>query len=156
MLIQFTLNGEEKNIDVSGTKRVTDLIRENFNLMKTRASCYQGSCGSCAILLDNHIVNSCSILAFELKGRSVMTAEGFMKTEEHQRIQHIFNKYQYDPCDFCRWGKIFTIHELIHSDTPLNSQALSQILKSSPCNCTSPTLLLTVAEEIIREVRVKK
>lgn len=150
MIIRFTLNNEEKTVDVPATKRVIDLLREDFDLLRNKVSCYQGACGSCSILLDNCIVSSCSILAFELKGRTVITAEGFMKTEEYQRINHIFQKNQYDPCDFCRWGKIFAIHEFIHSEEHIDSDSLTRALKGNQCNCSSPTLLLSVAEQIVK------
>ncbi|MDY3938955.1 MAG: 2Fe-2S iron-sulfur cluster-binding protein [Spirochaetia bacterium] len=153
MMITFTLNGEKKTVDVPGTKRVIDLLREHFGLQKTKASCYQGSCGNCSILLDDHIVSGCTLLAFELKDRSVMTAEGYMKTEEYQRINRAFTENSYYPCDFCRWGKIFAIHEFIHSDEISNISSLTQALKGNQCTCTSPTLLLSVAEQIIKTER---
>lgn len=155
MIISFILNGEKKTIDVPGTKRVIDLLREDFGLKKTKASCYQGACGSCSILLDDHIVSGCTLLAFELKDRSVITAEGFIKTEEYQRINRIFIENAYYPCDFCRWGKIFVIHEFIHCDDHANLVSLEQALKGNQCNCTSPTLLLSVAEQIIKTEREK-
>ena len=159
MMITFTLNGEKKTVDVPGTKRVIDLLREHFGLQKTKASCYQGSSGNCSILLDDHIVSGCTLLAFELKDRSVMTAEGYMKTEEYQRINRAFTEnknpgYSYmKKRDFCRWGKIFAIHEFIHSDEISNISSLTQALKGNQCTCTSPTLLLSVAEQIIKTER---
>lgn len=149
MIIRFKLNGEEKIIDIPATKRAIDLLREDFGLLKNKASCYQGACGNCSVLIDDRIVSSCSILAFDLRGRSVVTAEGFMKTEEYQRINHLFQKNQYDPCDFCRWGKIFAIHEFLHSEERIDGSALTHALKGNQCNCTSPTLLLSVAEQIV-------
>ena len=153
MIIPFTLNGEKTVIDIPGTKRVIDVLRENFGLQKTKASCYQGACGNCSILLDGHIVSSCTLPAFELKDRTVLTAEGYMKTEEYRRIDRAFNENSYYPCDFCRWGKIFAIHEFINSEENSSTESLTQALKGNQCNCTSPSLLLSIAEQIIKNER---
>ena len=61
MKIKFNLNGKEVEIDTLPTRRLLDVLREDFGLLSVKEGCGEGECGACAVLLDDKLVHSCLV-----------------------------------------------------------------------------------------------
>src|SRR5512140_3201739 len=75
MNIQLTINSEVKTFEVSPKDRLLDVLRRN-GYFGVKHGCDDGSCGACAVLIDGKLVNSCTLLAAQVNGKSIMTIEG--------------------------------------------------------------------------------
>ncbi|MFT7619332.1 MAG: carbon-monoxide dehydrogenase small subunit [Planctomycetota bacterium] len=75
MKIRFVLNGEDVTVDTPPLSRFLDVVRDEFRLTATKEGCGEGECGSCSILVDGKVVNSCLLPAVQVAGCEVETLE---------------------------------------------------------------------------------
>ena len=74
--VQLTVNGTKQQVDVPPMKRLLDVLREDLHLTGTKEGCGEGECGSCSVLLNGDLVNSCLIPALQIDGAHITTIEG--------------------------------------------------------------------------------
>ena len=58
MTVQFTLNGRRVSFEGSGSRRLLDVLREDFRATGTKEGCGEGECGACSVLIDGDVVDS--------------------------------------------------------------------------------------------------
>ena len=73
--ISFAVNGEPKTVHVYPMERLLDVLRQQLRLTGTKEGCGEGECGSCAVLMDGILVNSCLVPVLQAAGSSVITIE---------------------------------------------------------------------------------
>src|SRR5713226_3777524 len=59
--VLFTVNGEAKKVLAYPMERLLDVLRHDLKLTGTKEGCGEGECGSCSVLLDGMLVNSCLV-----------------------------------------------------------------------------------------------
>src|SRR5712664_3740122 len=74
--VLFTVNGHTKQVLVYPMERLLDVLRNELGLTGTKEGCGEGECGSCSVLLDGMLVNSCLIPIGQVKGAGIVTIEG--------------------------------------------------------------------------------
>ena len=52
MTFAFTVNGDPVQVEVGGSRRLLDVLREDLGLTGTKEGCGEGECGACSVLLD--------------------------------------------------------------------------------------------------------
>ena len=73
MKLQFNLNGRPTETDYEDCETLAEVLRERLNLTGTKISCEVQVCGACTVLVDGLPVSSCTLLAYEARGRNVVT-----------------------------------------------------------------------------------
>lgn len=142
MNVAFTLNGKGVAIDVEPEKRLVDILRENFELTKTKAGCYGGTCGVCSVLVAGRLASSCMLPAFTVRGSDVVTIEGFSRTREFTEITKAFAEAKHFPCAYCSAGRILAVEALlIRYPDPSESEILAGIAGIS-CQCADYSSLI--------------
>ena len=61
--IAFKLNGAPVTADAKPHHNLVELLQAQFGLTGARASCGQGLCGCCTVLVDGRPVSGCLYLA---------------------------------------------------------------------------------------------
>ncbi len=61
MKIEFILNGKKIRLGINPKKRLIDVLREELNIKSVKEGCGEGECGSCMVIVDGKIMNSCLI-----------------------------------------------------------------------------------------------
>ena len=84
--VSFTLNGRLQEIDVEPNELLLDVVRDRLGLTGAKRSCDVQVCGACTLLVDGRPVSACTTLAFEVRGRSVMTIEGLADDGKLHRV----------------------------------------------------------------------
>src|SRR5258707_13338831 len=74
--VLFTVNGETKKVLAYPMERLLDRLRNELGLTGAKEGCGEGACGSCCVLLDGMLVNSCLVPTEQATGASVVTIEG--------------------------------------------------------------------------------
>jgi aerobic-type carbon monoxide dehydrogenase small subunit (CoxS/CutS family) len=113
MILKFKLNGKNTAIDVSGSERLIDLLRERLDLVGTKEGCGKGECGACTVLLDGEPVCSCLVLSAQVLGREVLTIEGIDSNKKFKPIQDAFEKTGAVQCGFCSPGMVLSAAALL-------------------------------------------
>ena len=67
MTIKVRINGRARELMTQPGERVRDLLRRE-RILSVRNGCdAQGSCGACTIILDGRTVNSCLLVAPQIR-----------------------------------------------------------------------------------------
>jgi len=88
--MRFTLNGSTVSLDVSGSRRLLDALREDLSLTGTKEGCGEGECGACSVLIDGEVVNSCLVAVGQVEGCRVTTVEGLPDGGRLTALQQAF------------------------------------------------------------------
>ena len=142
MTLSFILNGEDVTVRVRSVDRLSDMLRQEFDLLGVQSDCRSGRCGRCLILLDGRLVPSCILPAFRIRGHEVVTIEGFAMTDEYQDIVQGFRSAGVENCGFCDTGKILATAALLDRRARPTAEEILEQLSAVPCRCTDPDSLL--------------
>lgn len=136
MEIELTVNGARHRLTVSPKERLLDLLRIRLGLTGAKEGCGEGECGACTVLLDGVAVNSCLVLAFQARGKEVITVEGLGGPESLSLLQQAFIKENAVQCGFCTPGMLMAAKALLLQN-PIPSEAeIRQGLAGNLCRCT--------------------
>ena len=136
MKISFTLNNVSKKIDVPGSKRLLDILRQDLELTGTKEGCGKGECGACSVLFDGKVVNSCIILACQIDGHEIITIEGLKKNGELDFLQQAFIDAGAVQCGFCTPGMIMAAKALLIENSSPSEEEIKRGLSGNLCRCT--------------------
>ena len=138
MNISFILNGEDVTIRTNAERRLSDILRSTFKLLGTKTGCLLGQCGSCSVLLNQHVVKSCLIPAFKVRGCEIVTIEGFSQTEDYRDITAAFAEAGVKSCSFCKSGKILAAEALLSRNPRPSRKEILSAFEGIKCRCTEP------------------
>ena len=134
--IQFTVNGEARTIAVHPMERLLDVLRRELGLTGTKEGCGEGECGSCSVLLDGMLVNSCLIPVAQASGATIVTIEGMSAHPLLPRLQEAFLECGGAQCGICTPGMILAaVHLLEKCPRPTLSE-IREGLAGNLCRCT--------------------
>ena len=142
MTIGFILNGEDVVVNTDLEVRLVDILRNTFGLLGTKSGCNIGKCGACTVNFNGEIVNSCLIPAFKIRGKEVITIEGFSQTDEYQDIILGFSEAGIENCGFCNSGIILTIDSLLSRNPEPSREEILDAFSCIKCRCTEPENLV--------------
>ena len=74
--INVTVDGIEYDVEVEPRRLLVHFLREDIGRVGTVVGCDTSNCGACTVLLDGQSVKSCSILAVQADGHTVLTVQG--------------------------------------------------------------------------------
>ena len=151
--VTFTLNGASVQVDVETGDFLIDVLRERFGLTGTKRSCDTEVCGACTVLVDGGPVSSCTLLAWEARGRTVETIEGLARDGRLHPVQQAFLDDSAFQCGFCTPGMILTVKALLdeHPDAPPDT--VKGCLRGNICRCTGYVSILHAVRSAQRRLR---
>lgn len=135
--ISMTVNGKAVTADVEPRTLLVEYLRENLRLTGTHVGCDTSQCGACVVHLDGLAVKSCTVLAAQAAGSSVMTIEGLAQGTTLHPVQEAFREHHGLQCGFCTPGMIMTAVDMIrrHPDG-LDERTIRAELEGNICRCT--------------------
>jgi carbon-monoxide dehydrogenase small subunit len=134
--VSFTLNGRLQEIEVEPHDLLLDVVREQFGLTGAKRSCDVQVCGACTLLVDGHPVSACTTLAFEVRGRSVLTIEGLAENGNLHPLQQAFIDHGGFQCGFCTPGMILAAKALLDENPSPTEAELKHFMHGNICRCT--------------------
>jgi CO/xanthine dehydrogenase Mo-binding subunit/aerobic-type carbon monoxide dehydrogenase small subunit (CoxS/CutS family) len=154
-LIRFTLNGKETETEVEARLLLVDFLRDRLKLKGTRKSCELEICGACTVLLDERPVSSCTMLACEIDGRSLVTIEGLATGNELHPIQEAFWEEGALECGYCTSGMILTAHALLNENPNPSEEEIKNFLNGNICRCTGYASIIAAVKRAADTMRYK-
>lgn len=134
--VSFTVNGSLHEIEVRPHELLLDVIRDRLGLTGVKRSCDVQVCGACTLLLDGRPVSSCTTLAFEARGREVLTIEGLAQDGKLHPLQEAFIECGGFQCGFCTPGMILTAKTLLDENPDPTKEEIIHFMHGNICRCT--------------------
>jgi aerobic carbon-monoxide dehydrogenase small subunit len=148
--IRLTVNEKRVTVDAYPMERLLDVLRHDLGLTGTKEGCGEGECGSCSVLMDGVLVNSCLIPALQVKGSSIITIEGIASDGRSQPLQQAFLDQGGAQCGICTPGMILAACHLLLKNPQPTLEEISEALSGNLCRCTGYAQIIEAVREAAR------
>jgi carbon-monoxide dehydrogenase small subunit len=148
--ILFTVNGEPKKVRAYPMERLLDVLRVELGLTGAKEGCGEGECGSCSVLMDGTLVNSCLVPALQAAGTSIVTIEGLADGEKLHVLQEAFLECGGAQCGICTPGMILASVHLLNGKPDPTLEEIREGLSGNLCRCTGYSQILEAVAEAAR------
>lgn len=148
--ISLTVNGSPRTIHAFPMARLLDVLREDLNLIGTKEGCGEGECGSCSILMDDVLVNSCLIPALQAAGSNIVTIEGLASVGRLHPLQKAFLECGAAQCGICTPGMILAAVHLLEKTPQPSLEEIREGLSGNLCRCTGYVQIFEAVEKASR------
>jgi carbon-monoxide dehydrogenase small subunit len=150
MQIEFKLNGKACRLEAPATIRLLDLLRDRLGLTGTKEGCGEGECGACTVILDGQAVNSCLVLAPQVRGREVITVEGLSADGELDILQQKFLEHAAVECGYCTPGMLMSAKALLMKNPHPSEEEIRLALAGNLCRCAGYAQIVEAVKEASR------
>jgi carbon-monoxide dehydrogenase small subunit len=134
--LSLTVNGRPETVHVYPMERLLDALRNDLGLTGTKEGCGEGECGSCSILMNGTLVNSCLIPALQASGAILTTIEGLAEGPQLNAMQTAFLECGGAQCGICTPGMILSACHLLNKKPDPTLDDIREGLSGNLCRCT--------------------
>jgi carbon-monoxide dehydrogenase small subunit len=134
--VTIKVNGKNQTRTVEDRMLLVDFLRDELKLTGTHIGCDTSQCGCCTVHVDGRAVKSCSMLAAQVNGASVVTIEGLAKKGKLHPIQRAYSECHGLQCGFCTPGMIMATAGLLKDKPNPTEEEIYKGLEGNLCRCT--------------------
>ncbi|MDD3847141.1 MAG: (2Fe-2S)-binding protein [Syntrophorhabdaceae bacterium] len=152
-LITFRVNDREYEIAVAPNRTLTQVLREDLNLLGTKEGCGVGDCGACTVIVDGKPVNSCLVLAVQADGSDITTIEGVARGDSLHTVQQTFVEMGAIQCGFCTPGMVLSATSLLDKNPRPTEREVREAISGNLCRCTGYQKIVEAVQEASRRMK---
>jgi carbon-monoxide dehydrogenase small subunit len=146
--LAMTVNGSPVEVEAAPSDSLAHVLRTRLGLTGTKVSCDVQACGACTVLVDGLPRSACTYLAYEARGRGVLTVEGLAGPDGTlDPIQAAFVEESAFQCGFCTSGMLLAARAFIDTEAGADDDALIDYMSGNLCRCTG---YLSIVAAILR------
>jgi carbon-monoxide dehydrogenase small subunit len=134
--IAFSVNGNHKTVCAYPMERLLDVLRHQLELTGPKEGCGEGECGSCSVLLDGMLVNSCLIPVMQAQGARITTVEGLAGASQLNSLQQAILACGGAQCGICTPGILMAAHALLTANPQPGEGEIRESIAGNVCRCT--------------------
>ena len=134
--VTIKVNGKNQTRTVEDRMLLVDFLRDELRLTGTHIGCDTSQCGCCTVHVDGRAVKSCSMLAAQANGATVVTIEGMAKQGKLHPIQRAYSECHGLQCGFCTPGMIMATAGLLKDNPNPTDEEIYKGLEGNLCRCT--------------------
>ncbi|HEV8343089.1 MAG TPA: (2Fe-2S)-binding protein [Candidatus Binatia bacterium] len=151
--LRFRLNGRPTETECEAQETLAELLRNRLSLTGTKVSCEVQVCGACTVLVDGLPVSSCTLLAYEVRDRDVLTIEGLAKPDGtlHPIQQAFIDEFAFQ-CGFCTPGMILATKALLDEIPKPTREEVVHFMDGNICRCTGYVSILRAIQRAAKEI----
>jgi aerobic carbon-monoxide dehydrogenase small subunit len=153
--IAMTVNGKSSTVLAYPMARLLDVLRLDLRLTGAKEGCGEGECGSCSVLMNGELVNSCLIPAAQAHGARITTIEGLAGSPELHALQSAFLRCGGAQCGICTPGMILAAHHLLQRKPAPSLEEIREGLSGNLCRCTGYVQIFEAVAEAARRSGVQ-
>lgn len=148
--VSLTVNGWLKTVRVYPMERLLDVLRHQLGLTGAKEGCGEGECGSCSIVMDGALVNSCLVPVLQTQGTSIVTIEGLSGGAQLNSLQEAFLECGGAQCGICTPGMILAASHLLRKKPTPTLEDIREGLSGNLCRCTGYVQIFEAVVEAAR------
>ncbi len=153
--VSLIVNGEPRTVCAYPMERLLDVLRHQLRLTGTKEGCGEGECGSCSVLMDGVLVNSCLVPILQAQGANIVTIEGLEQGAQLHRLQQAFLDCGGAQCGICTPGMILAACHLLSKKPAPNLDDIREGLAGNLCRCTGYAQIFEAVVEAARSEPAK-
>ncbi len=145
--IRFVRNGRLVELsDIRPGLLLLDYLRLVERATGTKASCEQGACGACTVVLGRlrdgrliyEAVNACTLLVAQADGCEVITVEDIAEDDGTLHpVQEALVEQHATQCGFCTPGMAMSLFAMFHAhDGDVGEETARAAIQGNLCRCT--------------------
>ena len=135
--VTLTVNGKQHTVEVENRTLLVELLRERLGLTGTHVGCDTSQCGACVVHVDGISAKSCTMLALQADGSSVVTIEGLAAADGTLHpMQEMFREHHALQCGFCTPGMVMSALDLVKNNPDPSDREIREYLEGNLCRCT--------------------
>lgn len=142
MSFSFTVNGAPVEVEVTGMRRLLDVLREDLGLTGTKEGCGEGECGACSVLVDGAVVDACLVPVSQVHGASVTTVEGMGTPDRLGVLQRAFLETGGAQCGICTPGMLVAGEAFLAGGAEPTDENIREAIAGNLCRCTGYTKII--------------
>ena len=104
-MIDFTVNGKERRVDVSPDTPLLWVLREKLGLVGSKFGCGEGLCGACTVHADGEPIRSCITPVGDVRGKKIVTIEGI---PARHPVKQAWLAEEVSQCGYCQPGQVMS------------------------------------------------
>jgi carbon-monoxide dehydrogenase small subunit len=148
--VSLTVNGELRKVHAYPMERLLDVLRLKLGLTGAKEGCGEGECGSCSVLMDGALVNSCLVPVLQAAGASILTIEGLASEDSLHLLQETFLECGGAQCGICTPGMILAAAHLLNRKPEPTADEIREGLSGNLCRCTGYSQIVEAVGEAAR------
>ena len=148
--ISLVVNGKVVTVRAFPMERLLDVLRIQIGLTGAKEGCGEGECGSCSVLVDGVLVNSCLIPVLQVSGAHVTTIEGLANDRRLHALQQAFLDCGGAQCGICTPGMILAAVHLLNKIPQPSNADIREGLSGNLCRCTGYMQIFEAVAEAAR------
>jgi carbon-monoxide dehydrogenase small subunit len=134
--LKLSVNGQDFEVFINPKTLLVEVIRDHLGLTGTKRGCETVSCGACTVTVNGMAVKSCSVLAAQVEGMNIVTAEGLETDGNLSPIQKAFLDYGSYQCGFCTSGMLMSATAFLDENKNPTKQEIKESIEGNICRCT--------------------
>jgi aerobic carbon-monoxide dehydrogenase small subunit len=148
--VSFTVNSELRTVRGYPMERLLDVLRLQLGLTGAKEGCGEGECGSCSVLMNGALVNSCLIPVLQARDADIVTIEGLPAGALLSRLQDAFLQCGGAQCGICTPGMILAAVHLLRKKSNPSMDEIREGLSGNLCRCTGYIQIFEAVAEAAR------
>ncbi|MBS3813901.1 (2Fe-2S)-binding protein [Candidatus Bipolaricaulota bacterium] len=146
MRVEFTVNGEQYELDTDGDTRLLDYLRDELGLTGVKEGCGVGECGACTVLVEGKPTLSCLTYLPQIDGKEITTIEGLGENGKLHPLQEAFVETGGVQCGFCTPGFIMVSLKLLERNPDPTRKEIREWVEGNICRCTGYTKIVDAVQ----------
>src|SRR3990172_1966062 len=137
--VNLKVNGLNRYVVADGEQLLVEVLRNQLLLTGCKATCMEGQCGACSVILNDKLVRACLVKMKKVPADSkVVTIEGIGTAEDLHPLQVAWMAYGGSQCGICTPGFIMAAKALLDvSKSPAREEVREFWTKNrNACRCT--------------------
>jgi len=134
--VSFNLNGQDVDVLVEPRELLIHVLREQLQLTGSHIGCETSHCGACTVDVNGQSIKSCTMLAVQAQGATVMTVEGLAAGGEFHPLQQAFMDEHGLQCGFCTPGMLMRGYRFLQENPNPSEAEIRAGMSGNLCRCT--------------------
>ena len=146
--VRLTVDGETVTLAASPSTSLLRALRDAGHTAM-QGACEQGECGSCTVVVDGRVQNSCLTPALACDSAEVRTVKSLLQAD----LAEAFIRHGAVQCGFCTPGFVVAAEQALDSPDPLSADDVRERLAGNVCRCTGYLGIVDAVLEVDRSRR---